>query len=96
LQTVNTPCDPSHQNSFGNCELPREIQELADKQYELFREDPFHPSLQVKQVGEMWTVRVGRSHRAITCRDADAFYWVWIGSTTKAAVAGRPKNRKAS
>ena len=26
-------------------ELPREVQRLADKQYQLFREDPFHPSL---------------------------------------------------
>ena len=45
-------------------ELPSEVQRLADKQYELFREDPFHPSLHLKQVGEVWTVRIGRSHRA--------------------------------
>jgi hypothetical protein len=42
-------------------ELPAEVQQLADKQYELFRQDPFHPSLHLKQVGEVWTVRVGRS-----------------------------------
>jgi len=31
-------------------ELPPEVQRLADKQYELFREDPFHPSLHLKQL----------------------------------------------
>jgi len=46
-------------------ELPPDVQRLADKQYRLFREDPLHPSLRLKQVGEVWTVRVGRSHRAI-------------------------------
>ena len=61
-------------------ELPAEVRRLADKQYELFREDPFHPSLHLKQVGEVWTVRIGRSHRAIGYREGDAFYWGWIGS----------------
>jgi hypothetical protein len=61
-------------------ELPAEVQRLADKQYELFREDPFHPSLHLKQVGEVWTVRIDRSHRAIGYREGDAFYWAWIGS----------------
>jgi len=61
-------------------ELPGEVQRLADKQYELFRKDPFHVSLHLKQVGEVWTVRIGRSHRAIGYREGDAFYWGWIGS----------------
>ena len=37
-------------------ELPTEVQRLADKQYELFRQNPFHPSLHLK---EMWG-RFGR------------------------------------
>jgi hypothetical protein len=61
-------------------ELPAEVQRLANKQYELFREDPFHPSLHVKQIGAVWTVRIGRSHRAIGYREGDSFYWGWIGS----------------
>ncbi len=60
-------------------ELPAEVQHLADKQYELFRKDPFHRSLHLKQVGEAWTVRIGRSHRAIGYRDGDIFRWGWIG-----------------
>jgi hypothetical protein len=61
-------------------ELPQEVQRLADKQYDRFRADPFHPSLHLKQVGEVWTVRIGRAHRAIAYREGDIFRWGWIGS----------------
>jgi hypothetical protein len=61
-------------------ELQPEIQRLADKQYALFRANPFHPSLHLKQVGEVWTVRIGRSHRAIGYREGNIFRWGWIGS----------------
>jgi hypothetical protein len=44
-------------------DLPVEVQRLADKHTELFRQDPFHPSLHLKQVGEACTVRIGRSYR---------------------------------
>jgi hypothetical protein len=43
-------------------ELPVEVRRLADKQYERFRRDPFHASLHLKQVGEVWIARIGRSH----------------------------------
>jgi hypothetical protein len=64
-------------------DLPREVQQLADKQYELFRGDPFHPSLHLKQVGETWTARIGRSHRVIGYRDGDAFYWGGLARTRR-------------
>jgi hypothetical protein len=35
----------------------------------------FIPSLHLKHVGEVWTARVGRSHRVIGYREGDAFYW---------------------
>ena len=60
--------------------LPREVQRLADKQYQLFREDPFHPSLHLKQIGEVWTARIGQSHRVIGYREGEVFNWGWIGS----------------
>jgi hypothetical protein len=37
--------------------LPEAIQEQADKQYQLFLENPNHPSLHLKQVGPYWSVR---------------------------------------
>lgn len=55
-------------------ELPAEVQRLADKQYELFRRDPFPPSLHLKQVDDAWTARIGRSHRVIGYREGNAFY----------------------
>jgi hypothetical protein len=64
-------------------ELPPEVQRLADKQYELFREDPFYPSLHSKQVGEIWTVRIGRSHRAIGYREGNIFRWGWMARTRR-------------
>ena len=56
-------------------DLPVEVQRLADKQYELFRQDPFHPSLHLKQVGDACTMRIGRSYRAIGYREGDTFRW---------------------
>ena len=56
-------------------ELLEEIQALADKQYELFEQNPFHPSLQLKQVGEVWTARVGLYYRLIGYREGNVFRW---------------------
>ena len=60
--------------------LPREIQELADKQFARLKENPTHPSLRFKRIGSVWSVRVGRSYRAIGIEDEDDMVWVWIGS----------------
>jgi len=46
-------------------ELPAEIQELANKNYQLLKENPHHPSLQLKRIEELWSVRVGKHYRAI-------------------------------
>jgi hypothetical protein len=60
--------------------LPENTQALADAKYALFEEQPFHPSLGLKRKGEVWTVDVGRSCRAIAYRTGDEFHWFWIGS----------------
>ena len=44
--------------------LPLEIRELADKNYILLEQNPFHPSLHFKRVGSRWSVRVGLDYRA--------------------------------
>jgi len=49
-------------------ELPRDVQKLADKNFELLKADPYHPSLQLKKVGRtrrLWSVRVGAHYRAL-------------------------------
>lgn len=60
-------------------QLPLHIQDLADKCYNLLREDPYYPSLHFKKVGRFWTVRVGIHYRAIAVEDEQDIAWFWIG-----------------
>lgn len=59
--------------------LPEEIQTLADKNFELVRQDPRHPSVRLKKVGELWSARVGLHYRALAIDDPDGLLWFWIG-----------------
>jgi hypothetical protein len=60
--------------------LPTDIRRQAEKQFELFSSDPSHPSLRLKPVGAVWSVRVSKSYRALARRRGDASYWIWIGA----------------
>jgi mRNA-degrading endonuclease RelE of RelBE toxin-antitoxin system len=60
--------------------LPKDVQTLADKNFQLLKDNPHHPSLQLKKVGGFWSVRVGLGHRALAAEDGDHRIWVWIGS----------------
>lgn len=56
--------------------LPVEIRALADKNYELLKADPQHPSLQFKQIGRFWSVRVGMGYRAVGLdKDANVLWF---------------------
>lgn len=61
-------------------ELPREIKELANKNFELLKKDPLHPSLHFKKVGRFWSVRIGDRYRALALKDKNEFIWLWIGT----------------
>jgi hypothetical protein len=61
-------------------QLPSEIQDLADGNFELLKEDSRHPSLHLKKVGRFWSVRVGRKHRAVAIQSDRGLVWFWIGS----------------
>lgn len=67
---------------FWHCfeALPVHVKALARKNYELLRRDPRHPSLRLKKVAGLWSVRVGRDHRALATEDEDGLIWVWIGT----------------
>ncbi|WP_395144065.1 hypothetical protein [Armatimonas sp.] len=39
--------------------LPKEIRDVADKNFRLLEESPEHPSLQLKRIDELWSVRAG-------------------------------------
>ncbi len=60
--------------------LPRDVRQLADKNFELLKGNPRHPSLQFKKLGDLWSARVGLAHRALAIGDGEDFIWVWIGT----------------
>lgn len=68
--------------SFWQCyyQLPVPIQRLADKQYKRLRDDPLHPSLRLKKVGQFWSARVTDNYRALALRVEGDFVWFWIGT----------------
>jgi hypothetical protein len=59
--------------------LPQDVQDLADKCFELLKRQPRHPSLHFKKVGRYWSARVGRRHRALAVEADNGFVWIWIG-----------------
>lgn len=59
------------------------IRRQAREAYLLFREDPYHPSLNFKQVHPsqpIFSARIGLHYRAVAVRDGDVMVWFWIGS----------------
>jgi len=60
--------------------LPLEVRELADKNFELLKADPRHPSLHFKRIGPIWSIRVGGHNRALGHDVPQGVQWFWIGS----------------
>lgn len=60
--------------------LPREVRDTADKNYELLKSNPRHPSLHFKRIGKLWSVRAGLQHRALGIEVEDGIMWLWIGT----------------
>ncbi len=68
--------------SFWSCydALPAAVRTLADKQFELLKQDSRHPSLHFKRVRRFYSVRVGAHYRALAVDAPDGLLWFWIGS----------------
>ena len=61
-------------------QLPAEVMELADKNFQLLKANPRHPSLHFKKIGDLWSARVGLHYRALALDDPpDGVVWFWIG-----------------
>jgi len=60
--------------------LPSAIQRVADKNFELLKADPKHPSLHLKKAGKYWSVRVGMKYRALRVETDENVLWFWIGT----------------
>jgi hypothetical protein len=65
---------------FHYRQLPDEIRVLADKNFELLRVYPRHPSLRLKKIGIFWSARVGLRYRALAKERTEGLVWFWIGS----------------
>jgi hypothetical protein len=64
-------------------QLPKDVRELADKNFNLLKSDPHHPSLRLKKVDaerKIWSVRIGLQYRALGKEKPDGILWFWIGS----------------
>jgi hypothetical protein len=59
---------------------PTEIQQATRKAYQLWRDNPQHPSLHFKPVGNFWSVRITRSWRALGRYHEGELVWFWMGS----------------
>ena len=61
--------------------LPAPIRELADKNFALLKNDPRHPSLRLKKVGDYYySARIGSAYRALGVEVPDGILWIWIGN----------------
>ena len=60
--------------------LPKEVRDIADKNFQLLKADPRHPSLHFKRIGVVWSVRVGERYRALGHDVPGGIQWFWIGS----------------
>ena len=68
--------------SFWACyhSLPKAIQELADKNYQLLKSNADHPSLHFKRIDRYFSVRIGLQYRALGVEAGEGVLWFWIGS----------------
>jgi hypothetical protein len=60
--------------------LPARVRAVADKNFQLLKSDPKHPSLHFKRLGKVWSARVGEHHRAPGHDVPGGVQWFWIGS----------------
>lgn len=60
--------------------LPKHIQDLADKNFALLKKNSRHPSLRLKMVDTYWSVRVGAKYRALAVKMEEGLLWFWIGT----------------
>ena len=63
--------------------LEKQVRQSASKAYQLWRENPFHPSLHFKCINNeenIWSVKITRNYRAIRVLESDTVTWFWRGS----------------
>jgi hypothetical protein len=65
------------------CQLPEQTRKEAKKAYEIFKKDPYHPSLHFKRIHStrpIFSVRITKDYRAVGVQRDKQVLWFWIGS----------------
>lgn len=75
---MNHFASPSFWSAYDS--LPTNIKNTADKNFQLLKSDPRHPSLHFKKTGRYWSARVGSHYRALAIEIENDLLWFWIGS----------------
>lgn len=63
--------------------LPERIKKLAAKNYKIWQSNPYHPSLNFKEIdstNHIYSVRIGIGWRALGIVRDNTIIWFWIGS----------------
>jgi hypothetical protein len=67
--------------AFWTCSdaLPADVRARADTQFALLKENPRHPSLQVKRISRFHSARGSAHYRALAVDAPDGILWFWMG-----------------
>lgn len=71
---------PSFWKAYGR--LDESVRNRAKKAYEIWAENPFHPSLHFKCVNHrenIWSLRIRPDYRALAVFENGIVTWFWIG-----------------
>jgi len=60
--------------------LPKAVQTIADRAFEILKADPRYRSLHLKKAGKFWSARVGESHRVLGVETQGGILWFFIGN----------------
>jgi mRNA-degrading endonuclease RelE of RelBE toxin-antitoxin system len=78
---VKSRTRPSFWRSYES--LDARTRAAARRAYELFADNPDHPSLRFKKLAghdDLWAVRITERYRAVGERRGDSVIWFWIGT----------------
>lgn len=64
---------------FHYRQLPEDVRHLADKNFELLRINPRHPSLRLKKIDVFWSAHIGLRYRALAKERPEGLVWFWVG-----------------
>ena len=78
---MNSATLPSFWKAYRS--LDEQTRRRAQRAYQLWADNPFHPSLHFKCINSpenIWSARISLSVRAIGVMDGDTVTWFWIGN----------------